>query len=218
MTTSSSEQFPARSPIPLMVHSICSAPFSTAVRDEAEARPRSLCTCTLITGDAFRLLVDPSLGDAERMLSELDRRTGLKPRDITAVFVTHDHADHVAGVAHFPEARWLAAPEVAAILNGLGKLPRKVEGAAGRLWDSVEIIPTPGHTKTHHSVRFDCDGLSVVVAGDAAPTRDFFRERRGIFNSVDFEQAARTMDKIAGIADVIVPGHDNYFLIDRSKR
>jgi len=34
----------------------------------------------------------------------------------------------------------------------------------------------------------------------------------GYFNTVDFDLSARTMDKIATIADIVVPGHDNYFL------
>ena len=41
ITTSSSEQLPARSPMPLMVHSICRAPATTAVRLLATAMPRS---------------------------------------------------------------------------------------------------------------------------------------------------------------------------------
>ena len=49
MTTSSSEQLPARSPIPLIVHSICPAPLSTAARLLATARPRSLWQWTLMT-------------------------------------------------------------------------------------------------------------------------------------------------------------------------
>ena len=49
ITTSSSEQLPARSPMPLIVHSICPAPFSTPARLLATARPRSLWQCTLIT-------------------------------------------------------------------------------------------------------------------------------------------------------------------------
>ena len=63
----------------------------------------------------------------------------------------------------------------------------------------------------HHSLRFDSDGLSVVVAGDAVASRDFWRERRGYFNCADFDLSARSMDKIAGLADLVVPGHDNYF-------
>lgn len=41
MTTSSRAQFPARSPMPLMVHSIWPAPFSTPARALAVAMPRS---------------------------------------------------------------------------------------------------------------------------------------------------------------------------------
>jgi hypothetical protein len=55
MTTSSSEQLPARSPMPLIVHSIWPAPLSTAARLLA-ARPRSLAV------RADRRLVD--VGDA----------------------------------------------------------------------------------------------------------------------------------------------------------
>jgi glyoxylase-like metal-dependent hydrolase (beta-lactamase superfamily II) len=181
--------------------------------DAKGVRP-AICTCTLVIGESFRLLVDPSLADASAMAKELDRRTGLKPRDISAVFITHEHGDHLAGLAHVPDAKWLAAPAVAEILNKSAKLPRSVEPITGRLFDAVEVVPTPGHTSSHHSLRFDCDGLSIVVAGDAAATRDFFRERRGYFNAVDFELSARTMDKIAAMADIIVPGHDNCFLSD----
>jgi len=181
---------------------------------DAKAVRSAICTCTLISGEDFRVLVDPSLAGEAEMVKELDRRSGVKPRDITAVFVTHEHGDHWAGIAHFPDAQWLASPAVAEILNKTGKLPRSFERAPARLLDAIEVISTPGHTSTHHSLHFDCEGLSVVVAGDAAATRDFFRERRGYFNAVDFELSARTMDKLAALADVIVPGHDNYFLAD----
>jgi glyoxylase-like metal-dependent hydrolase (beta-lactamase superfamily II) len=171
-----------------------------------------LSTCTLIQGEGFRLIIDPGVGKPEQMAAELDRRTGLKLRDIDTVFVTHEHEDHWYGLAHFPDARWLAGPEVAAALNKTKKLSKPVEPAPGRLFDAVEVIPTPGHTLGHHSVRFDCNGLSVVTAGDAVATLDFWRERQGFYNCVDFELSAKSMEKIASLADVVVPGHDNYFL------
>jgi glyoxylase-like metal-dependent hydrolase (beta-lactamase superfamily II) len=174
----------------------------------------AICTCTLVTGAGFRLLVDPSLAEAADMVRELDRRTGVKPGDVTAVFITHEHGDHFVGLGHFPDAQWLAALPVAEALNKSNKWSRRVEGVTGRLFDAVDVMATPGHTRTHHSLRFDCDGLSVVLAGDAVATRDFFHERRGYFNAVDFALSARTMDQLAGLADVIVPGHDNYFLTD----
>lgn len=181
--------------------------------DDSRARRSPICTTTLITGDDFRLLVDPSLSDADRMMVELDRRAGVPPEAIIDVFITHEHGDHYAGIAAVPSARWTAAPPVADALNGSGRLAEKVTPVTGELFGCIDILPTPGHCDSHHSLRFDLDGRSVVVAGDATMTRDFWRERQGYFNSSDFELAARTMDRLSRIADIVIPGHDNYFLV-----
>jgi glyoxylase-like metal-dependent hydrolase (beta-lactamase superfamily II) len=182
---------------------------------EPDAKPlrEAICTCTLVSGPGFHLLVDPSLPSGADMAKELDRRTGLKPDDITGIFVTHEHADHFAGIAHFPKAAWFAGSRTAEILNRGQGLPRKIDAAPGMLFDAIEAIPTPGHTSSHHSLRFQWEGRAVVAAGDAVATRDFWRERRSYYNAVDPEQAARTMDALASTASVIIPGHDNYFLV-----
>lgn len=178
-----------------------------------------ICTCTLVTlRDGTRLLVDPSLKEAEAMAAELDRRTGVKLSEVTAVFLTHEHGDHHFGLKHFPDARWLAAPPVVEALNASGQYTKTVEAAEGRLFDAIDILHTPGHTLTHHSLRFDCEGYSVVIAADAAMTRDFWRDRRGYFNSADFDLAARTIDHLKMVADIVIPGHDNYFLNPRGAR
>ena len=166
----------------------------------------------VIQGEGFRLIVDPSLSKTDEMAKELDRRTGLKLRDIDAVFVTHEHGDHWFGLAHFPEARWLAAPEVAAALNKTGKLPKPVEAMTGRLFEADRDPADPGPYDQPSQPAFRLRGLSVVIAGDAVATRDFWRERRGYFNCVDFDLSAKSMDKIAALADIVVPGHDNFFL------
>jgi glyoxylase-like metal-dependent hydrolase (beta-lactamase superfamily II) len=172
-----------------------------------------ICTCTLIQGEGFRLLIDPSIADVKQMIIELDRRTGLKPGDITAVFVTHEHGDHWAGIRAFTDAKWYASAAVAEVLKRTSKLPRDFEAAPGRLFDAIDIVATPGHTPGHHSVRFDCDGVSVVASGDAVATRDFFRERRSFYNVSDRVESTRSMEKLATLGDIIVPGHDNYFLV-----
>ena len=181
---------------------------------ESEAKPlrEAICTCTLVSGAGFHLVVDPSLASAADMAKELDRRTGLKPDDVTAVFVTHEHADHFAGVAHFPKAAWYAAAPVAEILNRGKGFARAFEAAPKSLFGAVEVVATPGHTRSHHSLRFACEGRRVVLAGDAVATRDFWRERRSYYNAVDPEQGARTMEMLAAGADIVVPGHDNYFM------
>ena len=116
-------------------------------------------------------------------------------------------------VGNFPTANWLAAAPVAQILNDSGRYPKSIQSVENRIFDVIDVLHTPGHTMSHHSLRFDWEGQSVVIAADAAMTRDFFKDRRGYFNSVDFEAAARTIDETAKIADIIVPSHDNYFLV-----
>ncbi len=180
---------------------------------DAKALRSAICTCTLIQGEGFRLLVDPSLQSADEMARELDRRTGLKTRDINGVFITHEHADHYAGLAHFTEAQWFAGAQVASVLNASRKWSKAIQPASDPLFGAIEVLPTPGHTLGLHSLRFDCEGISVVVAGDAVATLDFWRERRGYYNCVDFDLSRRSMDKIAGMADIVVPGHDNYFFV-----
>ncbi len=49
ITISSRAALPARSPMPLIVHSICRAPAFTAAMELATARPRSLWQCTEMT-------------------------------------------------------------------------------------------------------------------------------------------------------------------------
>ncbi len=172
------------------------------------------CTCTLIRGDGFCLLVDPSLQDPRSMIAELDRRTGLKPEDVDAVFVTHDHGDHHWGLSPFTEAEWWAAGDVAAAINENASYLRPVEAREGHLFRGIDVIHTPGHTMEHHSLLFECDGRKVVIAGDAVMTRDFFAHKQGYFNSVDFDLAAQTIARIGSLADIVVPGHDNYFLVE----
>ena len=181
--------------------------------DESKPARPTLCTTTLITGTGFRLLVDPSVASPDGMARELNRRTGLTLDDITAIFITHEHADHVAGLANFPKPPWYASAQTAEVLNQGNRFPKRIEAAPKTLFDAVEAVPTPGHTRGHHSLRFQCDGKWIVVAGDAVATLDFWRDRRSFYNAVDPEQGSRTMDAIAKMADIVAPGHDNYFLV-----
>jgi glyoxylase-like metal-dependent hydrolase (beta-lactamase superfamily II) len=187
---------------------------------ESDEKPlrSAICTCTLVTGDGFRLIADPSIEDANKMAAELDRRSGLKLTQIDLVFVTHAHADHHYGMRHFPQARWLAAPDVAREINASHGYEKPVEAVTGSIQGCIDVIGTPGHTANHHSLRFDCDGMCVVVAGDAVMTRDFWNDRRGYFNSIDPAMASQTIGKLSEIADMVIPGHDNCFLTRPGRR
>ena len=48
----------------------------------------------------------------------------------------------------------------------------------------IRVIATLGHSVGHASLVFESEGMRVVVAGDAAMTRDFFRHNDYYFNTV----------------------------------
>lgn len=178
---------------------------------DEKALHNAICTCSVISGKNFHVIVDPSLADEAAMTAELQRRTGLTPDKIDAVFITHQHGDHIAGLRHFTKSRWFAGSDVASSLNKSANFDKQIEPAGSVLYESIDVIPTPGHTPDHHSLRFDYRGLSVVIAGDSIATKDFWDEKRAYYNVMDEAESKRSMEKIDKIADLIIPGHDNVF-------
>jgi glyoxylase-like metal-dependent hydrolase (beta-lactamase superfamily II) len=193
--------------------------------DEGKAYRSALCTSTLVEIDGKRLVIDPPV-KPELMKDILDQRTGLKPEAIDYVFITHGHADHFAGLEAFPNAALLAAPEecgdicrqireapkTRGYFTDPGALAARIKPAGKEIMPGVLTIPLPGHTMGLTGVIFDAPEGKVVVAGDAVMTPDHFAHRQGYYNSVDFDVSRKTIERIAGIADVVVPGHSNYFL------
>jgi glyoxylase-like metal-dependent hydrolase (beta-lactamase superfamily II) len=172
-----------------------------------------ICTTTVITVAGHRVMVDPSLKDGQAMSDELKRRTGLTSDKIDVVFMTHEHEDHYIGLPDFPNAKWLASPSVAEAINKNAHFSKKVEAAGDKIYDVIDVIALPGHTPGTSGLRFDYNGLSILVVGDAVATKDFWDEGRMYFKALDIEESLRSYKKIASLANVVVPGHDNAFLI-----
>lgn len=184
--------------------------------DRAYREP--LCTCTLIRTDGFTMVVDPGLSP-EAMVRVLDRRAGIAPGSVDLVFLTHFHGDHRAGLAAFPDADWRMAPsefEYQRCQLAAGspdrELLERLQPARSELIPGIIVIETPGHSAGHASLVFESEGKRIAVAGDAAMTRDFFRHRDYYFNTIDPGAAVASIEAIARAADIVVPGHDNYFL------
>lgn len=185
---------------------------------DARAYRSPRCTCILLRVGERAIIVDPSCPPDE-MVRVLDERTGLQPAAVDTVFLTHFHGDHRYGIEAFPHARWMMAPEEIHDWDRrlpadsperaiLARMQPSEEGPA----PGVTCIATPGHTRSHTSLFFASEGTRVVIAADAAMTRDFFLARDYYFNTEDPAAAVASMEKIAAIADIVVPGHDNFFL------
>ena len=182
--------------------------------EDAKSYRRALCTSTLIeTPQGARILVDPAVSGAA-LAQVLDERCGLRPEAVDYVYVTHRHGDHYVGMADLPRAVWLAAPgDAGEIRRALPQHADRIFDAGAEIVPGVQVLPLPGHTPGLAGLLFASeDGM---VAGDSVMTRDFFKDRRGYYNSADFAASARSIDLLMEKADIVVPGHGNYFLTHR---
>lgn len=186
---------------------------------ESEANPPrgqpSTCTSTVLRGaDAegrpYVLVVDPTLREsASDYYFDLNRRTGLHARDVTHCYVTHEHMDHQAGLAYFPDAVWCAAPPVAEALRDSPYIDgSRVRAVEGEFLPGVATLPLPGHTLGLHGLAFTHAGKRIVIAGDAVMTKFHYAHETTEFEK-DRALAAETIRHLKRIADLVIPGHDN---------
>ena len=186
--------------------------------DQTVSYRDAVCTSTFVKGEK-NIVVDPSQ-PAEIMKKTLFDRSGLKSDDIDCVFITHAHGDHFVGIECFEKATWYMGETELEVMKNSGtprdrKLAERIFPANPGFVNGVDIILLPGHTLGITGLVFDtCDG-KAVICGDAVMTRDYFNARVGHFNQVDKERTAESIDLLAKTADIIIPGHDNYFLNSR---
>ena len=100
--------------------------------------------CALLTMDGVHILLDA--GISCRRICENLSLSGVQPGDLAAVLITHEHSDHIAGLATL--IKRCAAP-VCAPRAVAGYLDRTVAGVAARL-----RVVTPGEA-------LDVGGLTV---------------------------------------------------------
>ena len=184
--------------------------------DDSTARRPAMCTSTFIKVGATTIVVDPPF-TPENMDALLDRRVGLKAKDIDIVFVTHTHGDHLVGLEAFENATFYMPKGEIQILSDQEIKKRPILGkfkpATGQLAKGIEVLDMPGHTNTLQGLLFKSGKVRIAITGDAVMTSDFFKAQKGYFNSVDFDKASQTIVQLSKIADIIVPGHDNYFSV-----
>jgi len=188
--------------------------------DESVAYHPCLASTTVIqTGDC-NILVDPGK-NADELLFDLYTRSGLKADDIHIVYSTHKHFDHWMGVGAFETADfYMAAKDLAFLQEHIDLLDeenkRVIERAkpgSGSLVGGIDVVELPGHTKGLAGLLFEAGEGKVLAAGDAVMTYEFFRAKEGYLFSGDARESRKSIEKAAGIADFIIPGHGNYFSV-----
>jgi glyoxylase-like metal-dependent hydrolase (beta-lactamase superfamily II) len=147
---------------------------------------------------AFRIERDEEIGPQLRAL-------GIGPRDVKRVVLTHLHADHDGGLAHFPQTEILVSRGELRTASGWmgrvrGYLPNRWPSwfdpvaldlateafgpfaASRRVTEAGDVIAvgTPGHTTDHLSVVVEDQGMTYFLAGDTS-----YDERRMLAGRID---------------------------------
>jgi glyoxylase-like metal-dependent hydrolase (beta-lactamase superfamily II) len=145
-------------------------------------------------------------------------KAGFDRESVDIVICTHLHVDHVGWntigegadfVPTFPNARYLftdeavesfrTLPEAAAVVFGVPAAVQPVFDASladvvpttHQVTKSVQLVPTPGHTPGHVSLRIDSGGGSAFVTGDMTHHPVQWAEPHWA-NVTDFDQGAST--------------------------
>lgn len=188
-------------------------------------------TSTLLL-DEFPILVDTGLAENWPLLEVGLAEVGVRAEEIRMVINTHLHIDHMGSNSRFPAKKYIHPSEIDRVrregflprLTAQGEiLPFKIDPSKAPpfrpedytpyhtpLTQKVSILETPGHVLGHISLVFRGE-RTVVVAGDAIPTKAHFLERRIPGVHVDARMARRSIEMIEEMASIIIPGHDQPF-------
>jgi N-acyl homoserine lactone hydrolase len=179
---------------------------------------------------AFRIERDEEIGPQLRTL-------GIGPGDVKRVVLTHLHADHDGGLAHFPQTEILVSRGELRTASGWmgrvrGYLPNRWPSwfdpvpldlttdafgpfpASRRLTELGDVVAvgTPGHTTDHLSVVVEHEGVTYFLAGDASYNERLMLTGRIDGVSGDDDVAGATLGAIRRFAreqpTVYLPTHD----------
>ncbi|MDD2646909.1 MAG: MBL fold metallo-hydrolase [Patescibacteria group bacterium] len=163
-------------------------------------------TCVLIQDKGLNILVDP--GTNKKLLLTNLKKSGLRPKDIDLIFLTHYHPDHWLGASLFPDIKILDGD---IIYNGdletgfNKKIPHT----------DIEVIATPGHAHEHAVLMAKTAEGKVAIAGDLFWWKDEEKQSTD-YKSLLNKKDPYTKDRVALIksrknilksADYIIPGH-----------
>lgn len=179
-----------------------------------------LATSIVIESEYGNILVDPSM-DGKAMTEAVFNHCGLRAEEIDIIYSTHCHLDHWMGLSEFPNAKCYMAKGDLEDLRGwqpyfdepTRQIIDRLNPAEGELVPGMKLIPLPGHTLGIQGLLFDGPEGKILVTGDAVMGVEFFQAKEGYFYSACPEQAAKSVEQAAEVADYIIPGHGNYFSV-----
>lgn len=202
--------------------------------EEAKDARTGHTTTTLIEAPGATIVVDPGL-PAQALGARFAERTAVKPEAVTHVFLTAFTPDHARGAnlfrnaaillgeneregaAHGLEARADRARETGdrdalELCERLLGIIEATQVAPDRLAPGVDLFPLPGVTPGTCGLILSEPTRTVLVCGDAVPTREHFERGAVLPGCADVDSAMESFREALSIADLIIPGRDEALL------
>ena len=185
----------------------------------------------LKTARGLALFDTGASGDRPGLRAAL-RGRGIEPDRIGTVILSHLHFDHMANAECFPKAEIILHEDEYAYVREHGAADPaisvfQVDGLLrsaqlSLVSGEIEVLPgvrmirTSGHSGGHVSLVLTVENRRVVLAQDALKHRG---ELVSGHSAGAFDEAAAnaSIRRIAGMADVIVPGHDGPITVENGE-
>jgi len=186
--------------------------------------------CALLVDDRLVLVDTGGDGGAKDILGYLDK-IKRKPKDVSAIIITHTHPDHVGGLAVMKER---TGAKVAAHKIEVDYISRKkpYPGPPGvqrhtpvdvdillddkQMFEEMLVLHTPGHTPG--SISLLDERRKLLIAGDACqPEEGTIAPMQDSFN-IDPKAHRESIRKLAQLDfEALIVGHGNAFATGQSK-
>lgn len=156
-------------------------------------------TVCLVRGQGITMVVDPGLVELPDVLIAALAELSLVPDDVTHVYITHYHMDHVRYVGLFSKATVIDS-----LYAYKGEAWMDHDGDGYEISDDIKIMHTPGHTNDDSALLVTTDDGVVAISHvwwfpDRTPEEDPM--------AADMSLLAESREKVELVADWIVTPH-----------
>ncbi|MFC2052826.1 MBL fold metallo-hydrolase [Chloroflexota bacterium] len=162
-------------------------------------------TVCLVRDNNVIMVVDPGLVESPHILLDALKNYGLSADDITHVYVTHYHMDHIRNVGLFQKAKVLDY-----MYEYEGEKWSDHSGDGHKITNDITVMHTPGHTMDDSALLISTQKGIVAISHvwwfpDRTPVEDEMAE--------DQVMLVESRKKVEESADFIITPHGGIFKV-----
>lgn len=169
---------------------------------------RNCPTITLIREGDFTMIVDPGVLEDQQTLIDALSKEGISVNDVDMICITHSHIDHYRNIGMFPNAK---------VLEYFGIWDKnKVHSWSEQFSPNIQVLRTPGHTRTDITLFVTTQEGIVAICGDVFWKEEYPPDPQDDQFAVDPDELKNSRELVIKIADWIVPGHGDKYKIKKT--